>query len=145
MRTLRPSLVIKTKTIMSRIHYLVSGMRYRIILLGEAQHLENGEEIEIGRITPLDVQGIQRTSSMRQQQQQPPASPGSPPASPPSQLSSLRRRRVHPYRDAILPVPRPVTPPTSSGPAILPVRHTRPTARMSTSRLSRILRDFPRD
>lgn len=39
-------------------------MRYRIILLGEAQHLENGElryrtvaEIEIGRIAPLDVQG----------------------------------------------------------------------------------------
>lgn len=40
-------------------HYLISGMRYRIILLGEVQHLGNGElryrtvEIEIGQIAPL--------------------------------------------------------------------------------------------
>lgn len=44
---------------MSRIHYIILGMRYRIVLLGEAQHFENGEvhyrtiaEIEIGRIAP---------------------------------------------------------------------------------------------
>lgn len=111
---------------MSRTHYLVSGMRYRIILMGEAQHLENGEvryrtiaENEIGRIAPLDVQGIQRPSSMRQQQ--PPASPGSPPASPPSppaKLSPLRRRRVklsplrrrvHPYRYFPRTLPRDAT------------------------------------
>lgn len=155
---------------MSRTHYLISGMRYRIILLGEAQHFENGEihyrtiaEIEIGQIAPLDVHGIRRTSSERrrqqqQQQQQPPASPGS---QPPAQVSPVRRRRVHPYGEGILPVPCPVTPRTSptpsyilhvprpltpqSSPAILPVRHSRPTARMSTSRLPRILRDLHRE
>lgn len=89
--------------------------------------MENGEvryrtiaENEIGRIAPLDVQGIQRPSSMRQQQ--PPASPGSPPASPPSppaklsplrrrrvKLSPLRRRRVHPYRYFPRALPRDAT------------------------------------
>lgn len=76
-RTLIPSLVIKTTLKMSRIHYLISGMRYRIVLLGEAKHFENGEvhyrsiaAIEIGRIAPLDVRGMRSA----QQQQQPPPS-----------------------------------------------------------------------
>lgn len=101
---------------------------------------------------PLDVQGIRRT----EQQQQPAASPGSRPA----QVSPVRRRRVHQYGEAILPVPHPVTPPSSptpailpvprplmppSSPVILPVRHSRPTAGMSTSRLPRILRDLQRE
>lgn len=103
---------------------------------------------------PLDVQGIRRTE--QQQQQQPAASPGSRPA----QVSPVRRRWVHQYGEAILPVPHPVTPPTSptpailpvprplmppSSPVILPVRHSRPTAGMSTSRLPRILRDLQRE
>lgn len=103
---------------------------------------------------PLDVQGIRRTE--QQQQQQPAASPGSRPA----QVSPVRRRRVHQYGEAILPVPHPVTPPSSptpailpvprplmppSSPVILPVRHSRPTAGMSTSRLQRILRDLQRE
>lgn len=101
---------------------------------------------------PLDVQGIRRT----EQQQQPAESPGSRPA----QVSPVRRRRVHQYGEAILPVPHPVTPPSSptpaslpvprplmppSSPVILPVRHSRPTAGMSTSRLPRILRDLQRE
>lgn len=106
---------------------------------------------------PLDVQGIRRTEQQQQQQQQQPAaSPGSRPA----QVSPVRRRRVHQYGEAILPVPHPVTPPSSptpailpvprplmppSSPVILPVRHSRPTAGMSTSRLPRILRDLQRE
>lgn len=159
MRTLSPSLVIKTIFKMSRIHYIISGMRYRIVLLGEAQHFENGEvhyrtiaEIEIGRISPLDVRGM-RAAQQHQQQQPPPSAEQQPqaaadppaPQSPPAQASPLRRRRrrrEHPYRPpAIIPVPlRDMTPPPS--PAILPVprpSRQRQTARMSTSQLPRIL------
>lgn len=151
MRTLSPSLVIKTIYKMSRIHYIISGMRYRIVLLGEAQHFENGEvhyrtiaEIEIGRISPLDVRGM-RAAQQHQQQPQAAADPPAP-QSPPAQASPLRRRRrrrrEHPYRPpAIIPVPlRDMTPPPS--PAILPVprpSRQRQTARMSTSQLPRIL------
>lgn len=145
---------------MSRIHYIISGMRYRIVLLGEAQHFENGEvhyrtiaEIEIGRISPLDVRGMRAAQQQHQQQQPPPSAEQQPqaaadppaPQSPPAQASPLRRRRrrrEHPYRPpAIIPVPlRDMTPPPS--PAILPVprpSRQRQTARMSTSQLPRIL------
>lgn len=131
---------------MSRIHYLISGMRYLIVLLGEAKHFENGEvhymsiaAIEIGRIAALDVRGMRSA-----QQQKPQATAGSPPPqSPPAQVSPLRRRRDHPYRPpAIIPIPprTDMSPPPS--PAILPMprpSRKRKTARMSTSQLPGIL------
>lgn len=114
-------------------------------------HIKNTLRIICRADRLLDVQGIRRT-----EQQQPAASPGPRPA----QVSPVRRRRVHQYGEAILPVPHPVTPPSSptpaifpvprplmppSSPVILPVRHSRPTAGMSTSRLPRILRDLQRE
>lgn len=145
-----------TQNVKDSLHYF--GDAIPDCSVREAQHFENGEvhyrtiaEIEIGRISPLDVRGMR---AAQQQQQPPPSAEQQPqaaadppaPQSLPAQASPLRRRRrrirEHPYRPpAIIPVPlRDMTPPPS--PAILPVprpSRQRQTARMSTSQLPRIL------
>lgn len=132
-------------------------MRYRVVLLVEAQYFENGEihyrsiaEIEIGQIAPLDVRGMRSAQQQQplqlaeQQQPQATAACSPSPQSPPAQVSPLRRRRRdHPYRPpAIIPVPPRTDKTSPPSPDILPVprpSRQRQTARMSTSQLPRIL------